>query len=129
MAQATPKRLQQAAKDLNIGLSTIVDFLAAKGHTIENKPTTKLTSEQVELLSQAFSISKQDKIEAIKSLKPGRLSTKDNSKTKTKVHSTIPFIKTNTSNNVNSTPTTLKKISNIRSSKGIPNTVFKFYGT
>ncbi|OUJ70152.1 translation initiation factor IF-2 [Hymenobacter crusticola] len=66
MAEATPKRLQQAAKDLNIGLSTVVDFLAGKGHQIENKPTTKLTSEQVSLLNKAFESSAQDKIEASK---------------------------------------------------------------
>jgi len=66
MAEATPKRLQQAAKDLNIGLSTIVDFLEGKGHQIENKPTTKLTSEQVSLLNKAFESSAQDKMEASK---------------------------------------------------------------
>ncbi|WP_089334366.1 translation initiation factor IF-2 [Hymenobacter mucosus] len=66
MAEAATKRLQQAAKDLNVGLSTIVDFLAGKGHIIENKPTTKLTGEQVSLLNKAFESSANDKIEATK---------------------------------------------------------------
>ncbi|RPD49777.1 translation initiation factor IF-2 [Hymenobacter sediminis] len=66
MAEAATKRLNQAAKDLNVGLSTIVDFLAGKGHNIENKPTTKLTSEQVSLLEKAFASSAQDKMEAAK---------------------------------------------------------------
>ena len=64
MAEVATKRLNQAAKDLNVGLSTIVDFLAGKGHQIENKPTTKLTAEQVSLLDKAFESSAQDKIEA-----------------------------------------------------------------
>lgn len=66
MAEVATKRLNQAAKDLNVGLSTIVDFLAGKGHQIENKPTTKLTAEQVSLLDKAFESSAQDKIEAAK---------------------------------------------------------------
>ncbi|QJX46271.1 translation initiation factor IF-2 [Hymenobacter taeanensis] len=66
MAEAATKRLNQAAKDLNVGLSTIVDFLAGKGHIIENKPTTKLTGEQVSLLNKAFESSAQDKMEAAK---------------------------------------------------------------
>ncbi|UYZ62754.1 translation initiation factor IF-2 [Hymenobacter weizhouensis] len=66
MAEAATKRLNQAAKDLNVGLSTIVDFLAGKGHIIENKPTTKLTPEQVSLLNKAFESSAQDKMEAAK---------------------------------------------------------------
>jgi len=66
MAEAATKRLNQAAKDLNVGLSTIVDFLAGKGHSIENKPTTKLSSEQVSLLEKAFASSAQDKMEAAK---------------------------------------------------------------
>ncbi|AIZ64824.1 translation initiation factor IF-2 [Hymenobacter sp. DG25B] len=66
MAEAATKRLNQAAKDLNVGLSTIVDFLAEKGIQIDNKPTTKLTAEQVSLLNKAFESSAQDKIEAAK---------------------------------------------------------------
>ncbi|MFD2786984.1 translation initiation factor IF-2 [Hymenobacter rubripertinctus] len=66
MAEAATKRLNQAAKDLNVGLSTIVDYLTEKGHSIENKPTTKLTAEQVALLSKAFASSAQDKMEADK---------------------------------------------------------------
>ena len=66
MAEASTKRLNQAAKDLNVGTSTIVDYLTDKGHSIENKPTTKLTAEQVTLLDKAFASSVQDKKEAEK---------------------------------------------------------------
>jgi translation initiation factor IF-2 len=34
------ERLVKIAKELNVGLATIVDFLASKGHIIENKPTS-----------------------------------------------------------------------------------------
>jgi len=66
MAEVATKRLNQAAKDLNVGTSTIVDFLAEKGIDIDNKPTTKLTAEQVRMLNKAFESSVQDKIEAAK---------------------------------------------------------------
>ena len=64
MAEATPKRLLQAAKDLNIGIDRAVEALSRKGIVIENKPTTKLTGEQVGLLEKEFASSAQDKQEA-----------------------------------------------------------------
>ncbi|QKG53360.1 translation initiation factor IF-2 [Hymenobacter sp. BRD67] len=64
MAEATPKRLLQAAKDLNIGIDRAVEALSRKGIAVENKPTTKLTSEQVGLLEKEFAASAQDKQEA-----------------------------------------------------------------
>ncbi len=64
MAEATPKRLLQAAKDLNIGIDRAVETLARKGIAVENKPTTKLTGEQVALLEKEFAASAQDKQEA-----------------------------------------------------------------
>ena len=66
MAEAATKRLSQAAKDLNVGMSTIVETLTKKGFPVENKPTTKLTSEQVALLDKEFASSAQDKLEAAK---------------------------------------------------------------
>jgi len=64
MAEATPKRLLQAAKDLNIGIDRAVEALSRRGIAIENKPTTKLTGEQVSLLEKEFAASAQDKQEA-----------------------------------------------------------------
>ena len=66
MAEAATKRLSQAAKDLNVGMNTIVDTLTKKGFPVENKPTTKLTPEQVALLDKEFASSAQDKMEAAK---------------------------------------------------------------
>ena len=66
MAEATPKRLQQAAKDLNIGMDRVIEALAKKGIQVENKATTKLTGEQVGLLEKEFASSAHDKQEAQK---------------------------------------------------------------
>ncbi|OON66724.1 translation initiation factor IF-2 [Hymenobacter sp. CRA2] len=64
MAEAASKRLKQAATDLNVGTHTIVDFLQTKGISVENKPTTKLSADQVALLNKEFASSAQDKAEA-----------------------------------------------------------------
>lgn len=47
-------RLVKAAKEFNIGISTIVDFLSKKGHKIESSPNTKLSPEMYELLMKEF---------------------------------------------------------------------------
>ncbi|MGV3641870.1 MAG: translation initiation factor IF-2, partial [Adhaeribacter sp.] len=49
---------------MNISTSTVVDFLAGKGFDIENKPTSKITPEQFNMLLKAFESSMQAKIEA-----------------------------------------------------------------
>ncbi len=59
-------RLIKAAKEFNIGLSTAVEFLRKKGHTVEEKPTTRLTEEQYKLLSAAFQGERDVKEEADK---------------------------------------------------------------
>lgn len=50
-----PKRLQQASKDLNVGIGIVIDALASYGHYVENKPVTKLSEEQVDILDSIFS--------------------------------------------------------------------------
>ncbi|MDO7875128.1 translation initiation factor IF-2 [Hymenobacter sp. ASUV-10] len=77
MAEATPKRLQQAAKDLGIGMDTAVAALSKKGIQVENKPTTKLTGEQVTLLEKEFVASAQDRQEAQKIIQAKRQSELD----------------------------------------------------
>ncbi|MBJ6107382.1 translation initiation factor IF-2 [Hymenobacter sp. BT523] len=74
MAEATPKRLQQAAKDLNIGMDRVVEALAKKGIQVENKPTTKLTAEQVASLEKEFAASAHDRQEAQKVIQAKRQS-------------------------------------------------------
>jgi translation initiation factor IF-2 len=57
-------RLSQAARKLNVGHNTILDFLAKKGFEVENNPNAKLTPEHFNLLSKEFASSATDKIEA-----------------------------------------------------------------
>lgn len=48
------QRLGKAAGELNVGVSTIVDFLATKGVAIDPSPNTKLEPEQYEMLQAQF---------------------------------------------------------------------------
>ncbi len=48
------KRLSKVAKEFNIGLTTIVEFLKKKGITVENNPNAKISPEAYELLLQEF---------------------------------------------------------------------------
>ncbi len=59
-------RLSKAIKEFNIGLSTAVELLRKKGHTVEEKLTTRLSEEQYELLSTAFQRERNVKEEADK---------------------------------------------------------------
>ena len=74
MAEATPKRLQQAAKDLGIGMDTAIEALTSMGEQVENKPTTKLTAAQVAMLQKEFVSSAQDRREAQKIIQAKRQS-------------------------------------------------------
>ena len=57
-------RLSKALKDLNIGLSTAVEFLAKKGHDIESTPNIKLSDDQYMLLLKEFNKDMALKIES-----------------------------------------------------------------
>jgi translation initiation factor IF-2 len=48
-------RLNKVTRDLNVGMSTLVDFLQKKGHVVENNPNTKITEDEYELLVKEFS--------------------------------------------------------------------------
>ena len=48
-------RLVKIAKELNVGTSTIVDFLKGKGFDIENKPTSKISEEMHNELLKEYS--------------------------------------------------------------------------
>ena len=49
-----PIRLGKAAGELNVGISTLVDFLDSKGIKIDMNPNTKLESEHYEILQKEF---------------------------------------------------------------------------
>ncbi|MEQ8926489.1 MAG: translation initiation factor IF-2 [Fulvivirga sp.] len=64
MADEKTMRLSQVARKLNVGLSTIVDFLADKGFEVESSPNAKVTGEQFSMLSREFADSAHEKEEA-----------------------------------------------------------------
>lgn len=64
MAEEKLIRLSQAARKLNVGHNTILEFLAKKGFEVENNPNAKLTPEQFNLLSKEFAASASEKMEA-----------------------------------------------------------------
>lgn len=47
-------RLNKVARDLNVGIQTIVQFLAKKGHQVDTNPNTKITAQQYYLVLTAF---------------------------------------------------------------------------
>jgi translation initiation factor IF-2 len=49
------ERLSKVAREFNVGLSTIVEYLQEKGIKIPSDPNTKLTEEQFALVEKAFS--------------------------------------------------------------------------
>lgn len=59
-----PVRLSKALKDLNVGLSTAVEFLAKKGQKIDASPNYKLSDEQYMLLLKEFNKDMALKLEA-----------------------------------------------------------------
>jgi len=58
------ERLVKIAKELNVGVGTIVDFLATKGHIIEGKPTSMVSEEMHTLLLMEFRSSMAEKEKA-----------------------------------------------------------------
>ncbi len=51
----TTKRLSKVAREFNLGISTIVEFLRKKGHEIDTNPNTKVSEEQYNLLLKEYS--------------------------------------------------------------------------
>ena len=52
--EVKPVRLSKAAKEVNVSVSTIVEFLGKKGHTVDSNPNTKLTGEQYTMVLKEF---------------------------------------------------------------------------
>ncbi|SDD88708.1 translation initiation factor IF-2 [Dyadobacter soli] len=54
MAEDKMMRLSQVARILNVGITTIVDHLSAKGYKVETNPNTKINADQIEFLAKDF---------------------------------------------------------------------------
>jgi translation initiation factor IF-2 len=48
-------RLSKLARDFNVGITTIVEFLKKKGHQIDSNPNSKVAPELYEILNKEFS--------------------------------------------------------------------------
>ncbi len=59
-------RLNKVTRNLNVGLSTIVEFLHKKGFSVEENPNTKISDEEYELLIKEFNNDKNLKLESEK---------------------------------------------------------------
>ena len=59
-------RLNKVTRDLNVGITTVVEFLQKKGYTIEASPNAKITEEQYAVLVKEFSTDKNLNIESEK---------------------------------------------------------------
>ena len=66
MAVINSTRLNKAARELNVGTGTIVEFLHKKGFDIDPSPNTKLTPEMYDLLAEEYKGEKTVKEEARK---------------------------------------------------------------
>ena len=55
MATGKATRLSKAAREFNVGISTIVEFLHKKGFDIDSNPNTKVSPEQYDLLVKEYS--------------------------------------------------------------------------
>ena len=59
-------RLNKVTRDLNVGITTVVDFLQKKGYSIEASPNAKITEEQYAALVKEFSKYKDLKMKSEK---------------------------------------------------------------
>ncbi|MBC7388845.1 MAG: translation initiation factor IF-2 [Opitutaceae bacterium] len=64
MSEEKGYRLGQVARKINVGLNTLADHLASKGHKVENNPNARITEEHYNILLKEFQSSFQDKKEA-----------------------------------------------------------------
>jgi translation initiation factor IF-2 len=64
MSEDKSIKLFKAVKELNIGMGTIVDFLATKGYKVDKQPMAKLDSDMYSALLKEFAVDKSIKEEA-----------------------------------------------------------------
>jgi translation initiation factor IF-2 len=64
MSEDKSIKLFKAVKELNIGMGTIVDFLATKGYKVEKQPMAKLDNDMYGALLKEFAVDKSIKEEA-----------------------------------------------------------------
>ncbi|MDQ3100409.1 MAG: translation initiation factor IF-2, partial [Bacteroidota bacterium] len=70
MSEATEKgvRLSKVAREFNLGLHTVVEFLEKKGHPVESNPNTKIPGDLYELLQGEFGSDKEIKEKSLRTV-------------------------------------------------------------
>ena len=81
MSETKTLRLSKVAKELNIGLHNIVEFLETHGHHIETNPNAKIDDAQYELLLKEFQSEKLEKEKQAASGSTTAVPVKDSTKT------------------------------------------------
>ena len=56
-------RLSKVAKELNVSINTIVEFLKSKEQLVESNPNAKISAQQYQLLSDEFLLEKKERQE------------------------------------------------------------------
>ena len=64
MSEIKLTRLNKVLREFNISLDRAVEFLATNGHEIEARPTTKISSDQYNLMLEEFQSDKSSKVES-----------------------------------------------------------------
>ncbi|PDH53884.1 MAG: translation initiation factor IF-2 [Cryomorphaceae bacterium MED-G14] len=64
MSDLNKIRLNKVVREFNISLERVVEFLSSKGHSIEARPTTKISTSQYDLLLSEFKSDRSSKVES-----------------------------------------------------------------
>ena len=64
MSEGKTIRINKVLREFNISLDRAVEFLGAKGHDVEARPTTKISDEEYQILLAEFQTDKSKKVEA-----------------------------------------------------------------
>ena len=62
MAEAKTMRLNKVLREFNISLDRAVEYLSSKGYEVESRPTTKISSEEYQILLEEFQTDKSKKV-------------------------------------------------------------------
>ena len=73
---AKVKRLSRVARDCNVGIHTIVEFLSKKGFDIDSSPNSKIPEEALDLVMNEFQLDQSAKREAEKFTQEHRYETR-----------------------------------------------------
>lgn len=56
-----PVKISKAAKELNVGTQSIIDFLSKNNITVDSNPNTRISDEQYTMLVNAFKSDRDQK--------------------------------------------------------------------